>query len=37
MKKIFKRIFQIILLTFIATILTIATIVLFPQPLFANN
>lgn len=37
MKKIFKRILQISLLTFITAILTIATIVLFPQHLFANK
>jgi hypothetical protein len=37
MKKIFKRIFKIILLTFLASILTIATIILFPQRLFANK
>lgn len=37
MKKIFKRIFKITLLTFLAAILTIATIILFPQRLFANK
>jgi len=37
MKKIFKRIFKIGVLTFLAAILTIAIIILFPQPLFANK
>jgi hypothetical protein len=37
MKKIFKRIFKITLLTFLAAILTVITIVLFPQRLFANK
>src|SRR5258705_9750776 len=37
MKKTFRRIFKISLLTFLTTILTIATIVLFPQRLFANK
>jgi hypothetical protein len=37
MKKIFKRIFKITLLTFLAAILIIVTIVLFPQRLFANK
>jgi hypothetical protein len=37
MKKIFKRILKISLVIFITTILTIATIVLFPQRLFANK
>jgi len=37
MKKIFKRIFKITLLTFFAGILTIASIILFPQRLFANK
>jgi hypothetical protein len=37
MKKIFKRIFKITLITFLAAILTIATIILFPQRLFANK
>jgi hypothetical protein len=33
----FRKIFKITLLTFLATILTIAAIVLFPQRLFANK
>jgi hypothetical protein len=37
MKKIFKRIFKIILITFSAAILTIVVIVLFPERLFANK
>jgi hypothetical protein len=37
MKKIFKRILQITLLAFVTTILTIITILLFPQRLFANK
>jgi len=37
MKKIFKKIFKITLLTFLAAILTIAAIILFPQSLFANK
>lgn len=37
MKKTFKRIFKITLLTFLAAIVTIITIVLFPQRLFANK
>ncbi len=37
MKKIFKRIFKITFLTFSAAILTTATIILFPQQLFANK
>lgn len=37
MKKIFKRIFKITLLTFLAAILTIAAIILFPQRLLANK
>jgi hypothetical protein len=37
MKKIFKRIFKITFLAFLAAILTIAIIVLFPQYLFANK
>ncbi|HEV8084205.1 MAG TPA: hypothetical protein VGP55_13445 [Chitinophagaceae bacterium] len=37
MKKIFKRIFKITLLIFLAAILTIAAIILFPQRLFANK
>lgn len=37
MKKLFKRIFKITLLAFITAILTIVTIVLFPQCLFANK
>ena len=36
-KKIFKRIFKIIFLTFFAGALTIALIVLFPERLFANK
>lgn len=36
-KKIFKRIFKITLLTFFAGIFTIASIILFPQLLFANK
>ena len=37
MKKILKRVFKITLLAFITTILTVVTIVLFPQCLFANK
>lgn len=37
MKKIFKRIFKITLLVFLAAALTIAAIILFPQRLFANK
>jgi hypothetical protein len=37
MKKIFKRIFRITVLAFLTAILTIATIVLFPQYLFAHK
>ncbi len=37
MKKIIKRVFKITLLTLLAGILTIVTIILFPQPLFANK
>lgn len=37
MKKLFKRIFKITLFAFITAILTIVTIVLFPQCLFANK
>ena len=37
MKKIFRRIFKIIFLTFFAGALTIALIVLFPERLFANK
>jgi hypothetical protein len=37
MKKLFKRILKIALLAFVAAILTIIIIVLFPQRLFANK
>ena len=37
MKKIFKRIFKITVLTIIAAILTVSAIVFFPQHLFANK
>ena len=37
MKKIFKRILKITLLAFLAAIITIVIIILFPQPLFANK
>jgi hypothetical protein len=37
MKKIFKRIFKITSLAFLTGIVTIVTIILFPQPLFANK
>jgi hypothetical protein len=37
MKKLFNRIFKITLLLFLAAVLTIATIILFPQLLFANK
>jgi hypothetical protein len=37
MKKLFKRIFKISFLALLGTILTIVTIVLFPQHLFANK
>lgn len=37
MKGMFKRILKIMLLTLLAAILTIATIILFPQRLFANK
>ncbi len=37
MKKLFKRIIKITLLAFITAILTVVTIVLFPQSLFANK
>ena len=37
MKKLFKRICKIILLTFFAGVLTITLIILFPQRLFANK
>src|SRR5258706_7010831 len=37
MKNIFKRVFKITLITFLAAILTIAAIILFPQRLFANK
>jgi len=36
-KKIFKRILKITLLAFLAAIITIVIIILFPQPLFANK
>jgi hypothetical protein len=37
MKKIVKRIFKVTLVAFLAAVLTIVTIVLFPQHLFANK
>jgi hypothetical protein len=37
MKKLFRRIFKITSLTFLAAVLTLAVIILFPQPLFANK
>src|SRR5215831_3407721 len=37
MKKLFRIIFKITLLTFLTGVLTIATIVLSPSPLFANK
>src|SRR5258705_5224269 len=37
MKKTFKRIFKITLLAFLTAILTIVSIILFPQRLFANR
>jgi hypothetical protein len=37
MKKLFKRIFKIVVLTLLTGILAIVVIILFPQPLFANK
>jgi hypothetical protein len=37
MKKKYRKVFRITLLTFLTTILTIAIIILFPQKLFANK
>jgi len=37
MKKIFKRVLKVISLTILTGTLTIAIVILFPQPLFANK